>query len=98
MTDPLATSRSAREALSRGLNALQADPTVPPQLVELAAPIAQAMGALHQLERSSQLAPHADVALGHVRGALNALQGSGANHPAAAAALEAVAQSLSLVH
>lgn len=98
MTDPITTSRSAREALSRGLNALQADPTVPPQLVELAAPIAQAMGALHQLERSQQLAPHADVALGHVRGALAQLQGSPPGHPAVATALESVAQSLSLVH
>jgi hypothetical protein len=98
VTDPITTSRSAREALSRGLNALQADPTVPPQLVELAAPIAQAMGALHQLERSQQLAPHADVALGHVRGALAQLQGSPTGHPAVATALESVAQSLSLVH
>ena len=98
VTDPITTSKSARESLSRGLNALQGDPSVPPQLVELAAPIAQAMGALHQIERTQQLAPHADVALNHVRGALAQLQAQGANHPAVNQALEAVATSLSLVH
>ena len=74
MTDPITTSKSARESLARGLNALQADPSVPPQLAELASPIAQAMGALHQIERTQQLAPHADVALNHLRGALAQLQ------------------------
>ena len=98
MTDPISTSKSARESLARGLNALQADPTVPPQLVELAAPIAQAMGALHQIERTQQLAPHADVALNHVRGALAQLQAHQGNHPAVNQALEAVATSLTLVH
>lgn len=98
MSDPLSTSRTARESLARGLNALQGDPSVPPHLVDLAAPIAQAMGALHQIERTNQLAPHADVALNHVRGALAQLQGSGANHPAVNSALESVAKSLSLVH
>ncbi len=98
MTDPISTSKSARESLARGLNALQADPSVPPQLVELAAPIAQAMGALHQIERTQQLAPHADVALNHVRGALAQLQAHQGNHPAVNQALEAVATSLTLVH
>ena len=98
MTDPITTSKSARESLARGLNALQADPSVPPALVELASPIAQAMGALHQIERTQQLAPHADVALNHLRGALAQLQTHHANHPAVNSALEAVASSLSLVH
>jgi hypothetical protein len=98
VTDPISTSKSARESLARGLNALQADPSVPPQLVELAAPIAQAMGALHQIERTQQLAPHADIALNHVRGALAQLQAHQGNHPAVSQALEAVATSLSLVH
>ena len=98
VSDPLSTSRTARESLARGLNALQADPSVPPHLVDLAAPIAQAMGALHQLERTGQLAPHADVALNHVRGALSSLQAAGSNHPAVNLALESVARSLSLVH
>ena len=86
MSDPLSTSRTARESLARGLNALQADPSVPSHLVDLAAPIAQAMGALHQLERTSQLAPHADVALHHVRGALAQLQAAPGGHPAVTAA------------
>lgn len=98
MSDPVTTSKTAREGLARGLNALQADPSVPSHLVELAAPIAQAMGALHQLERTNQLAPHADVALTHVRGALAQLQAAGTSHPAVVTATDAVAQSLSLVH
>src|SRR4051812_30170794 len=98
VTDPISTSKSARESLARGLNALQADPSVPPALVELASPIAQAMGALHQIERTQQLAPHADVALNHLRGALAQLQTQHQNHPAVNQALEAVASSLSLVH
>lgn len=98
MSDPLTTSRTARESLARALNALQADPTVPPHLVDLAAPIAQAMGALHQLEKTNQLAPHADVALNHVRGALAKLQTAGGAHAAVEQAVGAVAQSLSLVH
>ena len=98
MTDPITSSKSARESLARGLNALQGDPSVPPQLVELAAPIAQAMGALHQIERTQSLAPHAEVALNHVRGALAQLQAANSKHPAVAQALEAVATSLSLVH
>jgi hypothetical protein len=98
VTDPITTSKSARESLARGLNALQADPSVPPQLVELASPIAQAMGALHQIERTQQVAPHAEVALNHVRGALGQLQAANSTHPAVTQALEAVATSLSLVH
>ncbi len=56
------------------------------------------MGALHQIEKTSQLAPHADVALNHLRGALSSLQAQPATHPAVNAALEAVASSLGLVH
>ncbi len=98
MSDSLSTSRTARESLARGLNALQADPTVPTQLVDLAAPIAQAMGALHQLERTNQVAPHAATALKCVQDALGRLQTANVTHPAVASALEAVALSLSLVH
>lgn len=100
MSDPVTTARSARESLARGLTALQSDPTVPPQLMDLAAHVAQAMGALHQIERSQggQLQPHADAALGHVRTALNALQASNTTHPSVAKAMEAVAGSLGLVH
>src|SRR5687767_12433011 len=56
------------------------------------------MAALHQIERTRQLMPHAEVALNHVRGALSKLQSQPSAHPAVAAALEAVAGSLSLVH
>jgi hypothetical protein len=100
MSDPASTARSARESLSRGLNALQSDPNLPPKLMDLAAPIAQAMGALHQIERSNgaQLLPHANVALENVRAALSALQTEGQQFPAVATAMESVAGSLGLVH
>ena len=100
MSDPATIARTAREALSRGLNALQSDPSIPPPLVELAAPIAQSMGALHQIERTNgaQLLPHANVALENVRGALSKLQQDSSAHPAVAVAIEAVASSLGLVH
>jgi hypothetical protein len=100
VNDIPSTARTARENLSKGLNALQSDPTVPPALLDIAASIAQAMGALMQIERSngSQLMPHAEVALTGARTALSALQQQPTNHPAVAAAMEAVAGSLSLVH
>lgn len=100
MSDPVTLARTARESLARGLNALQADPNVPQHLVELAAPIAQAMGALHQIERSggTQLAPHAQNALANVQGALAQLQAAPMQHPAVAAATEAVAGALGSVH
>ncbi len=100
MSDSVTTARAAREALARGLNALQSDPNVPPQFLDLAAPIAQAMGALHAIERSNgtQLVPHAEVALAHTRDALGQLQAQPATHEAVMVAMEAVASSLSNVH
>jgi PilZ domain len=100
MSDPVSTAKTAREHLARGLNALQSDPNVPPKLLELAAPIAQSMGALHHIERSQgrELSPHADLALNNVRLALQSLQGAGTQHPAVNQAMEAVAASLGLVH
>jgi uncharacterized protein (TIGR02266 family) len=100
MSDPVTLARTARESLARGLNALQADPNVPQHLVELAAPIAQAMGALHQIERSggAQVAPHAQNALANVQGALAQLQSAPPQHAAVAAAMEAVAGALGSVH
>ena len=94
------SAKSAREELAKGLSALQGDEHVPPQLLELAAPIAQSMGALHQIERSggAELKPHADVALSNVRAALAQLQAQPPSHPAVARAMEAVASSLSHVH
>lgn len=100
MSDAVTLARTARESLARGLNALQADPNVPQHLLELAAPIAQAMGALHQIERAggAQIAPHAETALSNVQTALMALQAQPPQHAAVAAALEAVAGALGSVH
>lgn len=100
MPDVVTLARTARESLARGLNALQADPRVPPQLVDLAAPIAQAMGALHRIESSggAQLAQNAPLALTNVQTALAGLQAQPASQPAVAAAMEAVAGALSSVH
>ncbi len=100
MSDAVTLARTARESLARGLNALQADPNVPQQLLELAAPIAQAMGALHQVERSggAQISPHAETALANVQTALMALQAQPPQYAAVAAALEAVAGALGSVH
>jgi hypothetical protein len=93
-------ARTARESLARGLNALQGDPNIPPQLVDLGQPIAQAMGALYKIEasRGAELQPHAQTALTNVQGALAALQAQPAQHPAVAAAMEAVAGALANVH
>ncbi len=99
MTDIASTARTARESLAKGLSALQSDPNIPPPLLELAGTIAQAMGALHQIERNNgALVPHASNALNGVRTALSALQAQPATHPAVAQAMEAVAGALGLVH
>ncbi len=100
MSDAVTLARIARESLARGLNALQADPNVPQRLLELAAPIAQAMGALHQIERSggTQLAPNAPTALAFLQTAVAELQAQPPQFPAVATALEAVAGALGNVH
>ncbi|HTB78389.1 MAG TPA: PilZ domain-containing protein [Polyangiaceae bacterium] len=100
MSDAVTLARIARESLARGLNALQADPNVPQRLLELAAPIAQAMGALHQIERSggTQLAPNAPTALAFLQTAVAELQAQPPQYPAVATALEAVAAALGSVH
>ena len=100
MSDVVTLARTARESLARGLNALQSDPNVPPPLLELAASIAQAMGALHAIERSggAQVMPNAQTALANTQQALAALQVTPPQHPAVATAIEAVAGALSGVH
>jgi hypothetical protein len=100
VADVVTLARTARESLARGLNALQGDPNVPSQLMELAAPIAQAMGALHQIERSggAQLVPNAQYALTNVQHALAQLQAQPASHQAVLTAAEAVAGALGSVH
>jgi hypothetical protein len=100
VSDIVTTARTARESLARGLGALQSDPEVLSALSELAAPIAQAIGALHAIERSggSAVVPNAELALNHTRTALAQLQSQASGHPAIGAAMEAVASSLGLVH
>lgn len=100
MSDVITLARTARESLARGLNALQGDPDMPPHLVELAAPIAQAMGALHQIERSggAQLAANAQTALASLQQALAQLQAQPPRHHVVLTAAEAVAGALGNVH
>jgi outer membrane biosynthesis protein TonB len=98
--DVVTLARTARESLALGLNALQADPRVPPHLVDLAAPIAQAMGALHRIESTggAQLVQNAQAALTSVQVALGALQAQPPTQQAVVLAMEAVAGALGSVH
>ena len=100
MSDAVTLARTARESLARGLNALQADPSVPPQLIELGAPIAAAMGALHRIEasRGAEVVPNAQTALNNVQQALAGLQAQPPTIQAVVAAMEAVAGALGAVH
>ncbi len=100
MSDVVTLARTARESLARGLHALQGDPNVPPHLLDLAAPIAQAMGALHQIERSggAKLAPNAQNALANLQHALAQLQAQPTRHQVVLTAAEAVAGALGSVH
>jgi methionyl-tRNA formyltransferase len=94
MSEFITQARQARETLARALGALQSDPSVPPALLDVAEPVAMAMGALHSIERSSQLGT-ASAARDHVRRALGMLQTHAAlNHPAVMNATESVASSL----
>jgi hypothetical protein len=98
--DVVTLARTARESLAQGLNALQADPSVPAHLVDLAAPIAQAMGALHRIESTggAQLGQNAQAALTSVQTALGALQAQPPTQEAVVRAMEAVAGALASVH
>src|SRR6266508_3122256 len=100
MSDPVTAAKSARESLAHALGAIQADATVPQQLMAIAEPISAAMGALFQIERSggAAIATHASIAVESVRRALSMLQQEPSNHPAVQRALEGVAGSLGLVH
>lgn len=99
MSDPVTLARAARENLARGLAALQS-PTVPPQVMSVAEPIAQAMSGLHQVEASQGAARHTagPAALNAARHALAMLQQIPPGYPAVDQALEAIAGSLSLIH
>lgn len=100
MSDPVSAAKAAREALARALGAIQSDPNIPQQLMAVAEPISNAMGALFQVERSAGAAASTSgpVALDAVRRALSLLQQQPSNLPAVQIALEAVAGSLGLVH
>ncbi|HET9954069.1 MAG TPA: PilZ domain-containing protein [Polyangiaceae bacterium] len=97
--DPVSAARTARESLARGLSALQT-PGIPPALMAVADPVAQAMSALHRIEASGggALAEAAPYALACVRQALGLLQSPGVSHPAVDSAMEAIAGSLGVVH
>jgi PilZ domain len=100
MSDTVSASKTARESLARALGALQSDQSVPAELMAVAEPVSQAMGALFRLERSAggSIAQDGPMALEAVRRALALLQQQPTSHPAVQVAMEAVAGSLSLVH
>lgn len=99
MTDSVSTARSARENLARGLAALQS-PGVPPAVMDVAEPVAEAMSALHRIEstQGGALGDAAPAALQSVRRALGMLQAQPGGVAAVEQAMEAIAGSLSLVH
>ncbi|MCC6648717.1 MAG: PilZ domain-containing protein [Polyangiaceae bacterium] len=96
MSDPTSQAKTARETLAGALRALQSDPSVPPDLMAVAEPVSQAMGALFQIERSGSVAT-ATTARDHVRAALGQLQAFPGQHPAVGTAMEAVASTLGVV-
>jgi hypothetical protein len=97
--DVVTLARSARESLARGLGALQM-PGVPPELLQAAEPLANAMSAMHRVESSrGSAAPEAGpAALGALRQALAQLQSTQVRHPAVDQATEAIAGALGMVH
>ncbi len=97
--DVVTLARNARESLARGLNALQS-PGVPPAVTSAAESIAEAMSYMHRIEASGGAAvgATASTALMAARRALAALQTHNVSHAAVDAALEAVADSLGLIH
>jgi hypothetical protein len=96
--DVVTLARTARENLARGLGGLQS-PGVPPELMQAAEPLAQAMSALHRIE-STRGGPGSDAmgALTMVRKALSELQSAQVRHPAVDQAMEAIASALGMVH
>ncbi len=95
------TARAAREGLAQGLNLLQT-PGLPPEFLDCAEPIARAMNALMQAERSDgavhSIKPHSENALVALRQALGKLQTINTDHPAAEQSMQAVAAALGHVH
>ncbi|MBN1610030.1 MAG: hypothetical protein JW940_25615 [Polyangiaceae bacterium] len=98
MNDPAIAARRAREKLAQGLQALQSA-SVPPELIDAADPVAEAMSALWGIESSggARLAEAGPLALDAARRALARLQTYAQTDPAVERALDAVAESLSLI-
>ncbi|NUP09934.1 MAG: hypothetical protein HOW73_28130 [Polyangiaceae bacterium] len=99
MATPDVLAKSAREKLAQALNALQTSADTPVELLDMAEPIAQAMGILHRIERSQgrDLTGREQV-LTNVRGTLDKLQQLSISHEAVDAVMEQVAGCLSSVH
>jgi len=97
--DVVTLARSARESLARGLGALQT-PGVPPELLQAAEPLANAMSAMHRVEgsRGAAAAEAGPSALGALRQALAQLQSVQMRHAAVDQATEAIASALGMVH
>jgi hypothetical protein len=93
------SAQAARQSLARGLEALQAR-DAPPALIDVAQAVARAIGALVDLELSSD-APDAEsveAVLDALRDGLHLLQAPEyAHHPAAARGMKAVAEAIGSV-
>jgi hypothetical protein len=99
MSELITRAFNARQTLAHGLALLQGD-GVPPSLVETAAPIARAMGLLHELESAggSNLSAIGPEILASVQRALGLLQDAGLTRPQVAEASGIVAQVLGQIH
>jgi Tfp pilus assembly protein PilZ len=92
-------AQGARQSLARGLEALQAV-DAPPALLDVAQPVARAMGVLVDIEMApdGMLASRVEPALAALREGLRLLQlPEHVEHPAAARGMAAVAESLGAV-
>ena len=99
MSEAAQLARVAREHLAAALKALQSNTNVPPELLEVAEPIAEAMSVLHRVERTEGAnLDGRELALANVRAALEKIQKVPTHHPATEVVMEAVASSLSKVH
>ncbi len=99
MSEAAQLAKAAREHLAAALKALQSNTNVPPELLDVAEPIAEAMSVLHRVERTDGANLEGrEGALVNVRAALEKTQKVSTHHPATEVVMEAVALSLSKVH
>jgi hypothetical protein len=97
--EPAQLAKTARASLAIALNALQSADDAPDELLEVAEPIAKAMGLLHKIERSGgAVLDGRDVILKNVRSVLATVQTIDVPHPALDSVLEGVAASLAKVN